>query len=201
MLPSFCSSRLDSDPLFYLLLHALALDCAEIDHHLKADALLLNAKIGQARRMFAECAASVATLAAHAHALESKLVALLRSKEAAAADLHARVTGAVAGAAGDAAKAAVHDTVAVDLSRRGAAIANLSAAIKTETAAWKEAVWKHGAESVRADELKAVCDAVMAQLIFVSNRAEADKRALVRMLLWTMVRAWTGAHASARGVA
>lgn len=231
----FCPTRLDTDPLFYLLLHALALDIAEIDENLREDALSLNDKISQARRAYTEMGEKTSRARAAAHELEGRLVGWMREREAAVHVLHTKLTGGEAlalasgsaasstagaratavstphgpsasasggatapssGSAGISARTPIASPprgAATEIQKYGQIISHLSELIKDQTAAWKEAVAEHATLAMRADELKGVCDAVMAQLIFVSNRAEADKATLMRMLVYALSDAWTEA--------
>lgn len=79
---------------------------------------------------------------------------------------------------------------AATLKRYGAQLSALDEEIAAASSAWKSAVWASTLEAVRVDELHTVAQALMAQLVEVTDTVERTKAQLLERVWVTLGRAW-----------
>jgi len=184
--------RLDEGPLFYALLHALHVDVEALDEELRRDGVALNDKIVAARAAAADSERGLGALVEAAAAAEGAMQRSLMAKRTAMTELqtivHAEQGGGGGGSGGGDSRPrhprpAPSPATAAAVRRFSTAVPTLDAQVHEASTVWQRAVWEVTLARTRHKELVRARDAVMAQLIAVTNQAQEDKAAL-------MVRMW-----------
>lgn len=181
--PPYCPTRIDTDGVFFAALHALAGDITRLDTAVHDDAIALNEKIAASRSELRDAEACLHKLSQECATLEAKMTDLLNTKQACSHKLHAlMVEGSSKPANGAALKEA------------GATLSSLDHAVKLMSSTWRQLLWDQSVAATRRDELQNAADSHVAQLIFVSNRAEEDKQALMLKLWYSISEVWLWQH-------
>ena len=104
----------------------------------------------------------------------------------------ARRDGAAAAAssASPAPVATVVPPSAADVNRYAALLSSIDAGVHDASTAWKTAVWEHTLATTRRDELADAAAALMAQLVSLTNGAEAAKAELATRVLHDLTALW-----------
>lgn len=178
--------RLDVGSAFATALSALAADFYAVEVALRNDGVALNDKITSVRTQLRTTRAKLDAAQSQVKLSEELVVQLLRAKRSASRTLHDIMTQPTQ----------QHARHAQAVKRFSALLSGLDQQLKEAGVQWRAAVWSSTLIETRADEMRHVTDALMAQLIAMSNQAEGDKAFLFRRLWFALSIVWQ--HAAGR---
>jgi hypothetical protein len=169
-------SRLDTDEVFFLLLHSFCRDLTTLDDALRRDGVILNNKVAGARIAWndAKVAADIAISARDKKRIDVDSRA--EKKEKLQMDLHSQMTKSGGNSA--------------YLRTASIAIGEADSQLREAAAEWRTIAWEATLATTREQELREVSDALVAQLIDLTAAATSDKNSLIMHIWMALTNAW-----------